>query len=881
MSHVVATQIGSAAEQRRRIITGQKVFASDYRPSDLGWPPDCAHALLLRAGYAGRVLAGIDLTRIRPEIRPRVVITATDLIPPFQNHIQTKDVELLATLGQPIDYVAQPVALLLYDDFLSFRRAAQELREDAGPIVYGPLPAPGSQTPTVEQELQEWRELGDNNWQSESHFLLDVAGGQSQWSSGKLTQKHGTFYRKKGAAAPAPDPAADALFAALAVGGEGPAVMTTTYTQTVDPAFLEPEAGLAWFDSDNATLRLLLGTQSPYGDVDAVREMLDKDKTRINDIQLTTTSIGGGFGGRDKSPFTFYLALAAMFSKTPVRLAFDRREQFQGGLKRHASAVHSEVRATPEGRLQSIRTFTVLRGGPEINLNSAVLGLAALHAIGPYRTPRAGSHAAVVQRPIPTVGSMRGFGIPQVAFNIETAIDRLAILELHADPIAFRRDNVVRQGQDVDLAGTPLRFDLPIAQVCDLAINHPLWLERNTLPRTDTVRRGVGFACCIEAYGTSGDSMYSAVMVTPDGSVDVWAQTVDMGQGARQSLELVAAQELGQPVRVDLGLTGWFETFEKVLDGPPQRHRNANISTSNGSSSASKTAFFHVHALRAACRALLRTRLLPAARTILARPDLSDAELLAAWSNGELKLPGFKPVTLAELAAEVHRSGAEPGVMVHTYFANGWSGATFIVEGQRLELAVDALAFIRGPEAAIVPVEPDGPLRPPPGAPSGVPVPRSLYAAGGHLIGVEIDRARGRIAVTDAITFLDAGDVIARPVVDGQVEGGLAMGIAHTLFEELPPETGAGPFTNFDRYRLPRWSNRPAIDRDTVMVALDPEGGILGPGQPSCRHKGVGEVTMTTVAPAIANAIAHALGHTGPDSWPTRTPIRFTDLVIR
>jgi CO/xanthine dehydrogenase Mo-binding subunit len=568
-----------------------------------------------------------------------------------------------------------------------------------------------------------------------------------------------------------------------------------------------------------------------------------------------------------------------VFSRTPVRLAFDRREQFQGGLKRHASAVYSEVRASPDGHLDAIRSFIVLRGGPEVNLNSAVLSLAALHATGPYRVQRAGSHAIMLQRPIPTVGSMRGFGIPQVIFNIETAIDRLAVLELGDDPIAFRARNVLRQGDDCDLAGTPLRFHVATAEICAQAQKHPLWQQRDALEQNHDLRRGVGFACCIEAYGTSQDSTYSAVRVTADGGVEIWAQTVDMGQGARQTLEVVVAEELGELPRIELGLTGWFEDFAALLEAGGL-HNAVKISLSHGASSASKTAFFHVHTVREACRALLRLRLLPAARTILGKSDVTDADLLAGWSDGALRLPGQRPLPLAELASAIHRSGDQPGVMVHTYFCNGWSSADFTVNGQTLRLAIDALAFVQGPGERITPIDPDGRrLRPPPVAPSGTTPPRSLYASGGHLIGVAIDQRRGRISVTDAITFLDAGDVISEPVVDGQVEGGLAMGIAHTLFEELPPETGAGPFTNFDRYRLPRWGDLRGIQRETIPIKLDRDG-ILGPSLPSARHKGIGEVTMTTVAPAIANAIAHALGHTGPQCWPTRTPIRHKDLKL-
>jgi CO/xanthine dehydrogenase Mo-binding subunit len=115
-------------------------------------------------------------------------------------------------------------------------------------------------------------------------------------------------------------------------------------------------------------------------------------------------------------------------------------------------------------------------------------------------------------------------------------------------------------------------------------------------------------------------------------------------------------------------------------------------------------------------------------------------------------------------------------------------------------------------------------------------------------------------------------------VVAGQVEGGLAMGLGHTLHEELPVETGTGPFTNLDRYRLTRSGDMLGIRQETVALPLPP-AGALAAGQPLIRHKGIGEVTMTTVAPAVANAIAHALGHE-EHSWPTRTPIRFAELSL-
>ncbi|MFK8906966.1 xanthine dehydrogenase family protein molybdopterin-binding subunit [Streptomyces sp. YS-3] len=580
-----------------------------------------------------------------------------------------------------------------------------------------------------------------------------------------------------------------------------------------------------------------------------------------------------------------------LFAPGPVRLAYDRREQFQGGLKRHASAVRSWIRAEPDGRIRAMRSFVVLHGGVEANLNGPVLGLAALHATGPYRVPRASVHAIVLERPIPAVGSMRGFGIPQVAFNLETAIDRFAVRDLGMDPIDFRLANVVRAGTadpadapDTDLAGTPLRFHVAAADVCAAAREHPLWRERDEVRdrvarRGDGALYGVGFACCMEAYGTTQDSVYTAVRVGSDGRAVVWGQSVEMGQGSRGALEQAVQDVLGVPAAARLGEVGPFERFAQRLKEAGS-HDQVKISLSHGASSASKTAFFHVHVVREACRALLRLRLLPTARALLDEPALTDDELLAAWQDGAVRLPGRPVVPLADLARELERTGAPTCVMAHGFFCNGWSRATFGTDGVTHEASVDALALVRSPDDDPVPLPPVGPLRAPPArGPGGDFVPRSLYAAAGHLIGVEVVPGRGTIRVVDAVTFLDAGDPLLPSALEGQVEGGLAMGISHSLHEELPPETGAGPYVNFDRYRLARYADLTGIRRRTVLMPL-PATGVLGAGGPNLRHKGVGEATMTSVAPAVANAVAHALGHGDDRCWPSRTPIRLADLVL-
>ena len=105
-------------------------------------------------------------------------------------------------------------------------------------------------------------------------------------------------------------------------------------TQSVDPMFLEPESALGWYDAGRKTLELVAGVQSPYEAAESVAFLLgdaqaDLRPTRIN---MNFAYCGGGFGGRDHTPFPLYGALAAIFfPDRPVRLANNRFDQFQSG----------------------------------------------------------------------------------------------------------------------------------------------------------------------------------------------------------------------------------------------------------------------------------------------------------------------------------------------------------------------------------------------------------------------------------------------------------------------------------------------------------------------------------------------------------------------
>lgn len=131
---------------------------------------------------------------------------------------------------------------------------------------------------------------------------------------------------------------------------------------------LEPESGLAWHDARRQNLELVVSVQSPYEAAGAIAHLLGNAQAAFRPARINTNfaSCGGAFGGRDYTPFPLYVALAAMFfPNRPVRLANNRYEQFQSGIKRHAFKIRTRM-LKPGGRTMAGNTYSVSIRTPEI-----------------------------------------------------------------------------------------------------------------------------------------------------------------------------------------------------------------------------------------------------------------------------------------------------------------------------------------------------------------------------------------------------------------------------------------------------------------------------------------------------------------------------------
>ena len=137
---------------------------------------------------------------------------------------------------------------------------------------------------------------------------------------------------------------------------------------------------------------------------------------------------------------------------------------------------------------------------------------------------------------------------------------------------------------------------------------------------------------------------------------------------------------------------------------------------------------------------------------------------------------------------------------------------------------------------------------------------RFIFAAGAALARVAVDRATGAVYVLDLEQHVAAGPIVDPASYVGQIEGGGMQGLGFTLTEDMIPQAGHYVVDNFDGYMIPTAVDAPQTSRVFALEELEDDD--------ECGPRGVGEVGIGAVTPAIAAAIADACG-----VWPTVMPI--------
>jgi CO/xanthine dehydrogenase Mo-binding subunit len=862
-------------------VSGAKIYAADFRAEDMpGWPSTTGHALLVKATDATHRFEGIDLDLLTPEFRPDRVVLAADLatakitVPGFYAG------DLLVPAGTTPLYLGQPLALLVWEDFARFFVARSVIAAQSGFVKMGAETGPIEQDP---YGAYHFVRIAGPTPESDDVYSALEAG----WAQPIRYVKHQPQWAAPSQAASVDAEASyygDRIRAEIATAGEGTLVLDRTFqTQSVDQVFLEPESALAWYDPARGTLEFVVGVQSPYWIASNIRSLVAANAPdyAVRDVVAHCAYVGGGFGGRDFSIFPLYAALAALFSPgRPVRLANLRNDQFQFGLKRHAFGIRSRIAVDrASGRITAFASDQDLDGGGLANLSSAVALVGAAATIGMYDVPRVDVQSLARHSRAVTAGSMRGFGAFQTMTALEVLVDETAAA-LGLDPVDFRRRNLLANGRKTML-GNVISGYVRSAEVLDRLAAKPLWADR----AAEKARRaaaapeklyGVGLACTTMEYGSGSDPAFALVAIDRAGRITLSSQAVEIGTGVATALAVRVAERLGTAAdEVRLGdLDSWDVLGLKAPDDPfsitAERQAEAAkdprwVLDVRQDTTACNAAHVHTEAAAEAANVILRFGLFPAAMAIWSMNGEAEGLYVPVeelrFVDGRLTARGLEPLALADVAARAHEMGLVTAAMVHSYNRWAWATAVFDLPLGRYEGAIDALAVQYGEGAApdrkaLMTI--DGWQRLdrvsvdfPPVALERIDV--GYAGAAGTIVAVEIDRKSGAVTILEGVTVMECGRAIVPELVEGQAEGGFAMGVGYALHEYLPLyEDGPGNGQwNLDQYTIPRASDLPVWTYATE---------VLPPLGPTDVPKGIAELVMCPVPAAVLNAVSDATG---------------------
>jgi selenium-dependent xanthine dehydrogenase len=558
-------------------------------------------------------------------------------------------------------------------------------------------------------------------------------------------------------------------------------------TQMTEHAFLEPECSVARPLPDGR-IEVHVGSQIPYGDRSQVAACLNMPEEQI---RIAGTLIGGGFGGKEDIAGQIHAALLANATGRPVKILYDRRESLLYHPKRHPTRIRVRLGAMRDGTLVASQTELYGDTGAYASLGEKVMTRATTHSTGPYVVPNVKADCYAMYTNNPPSGAFRGFGVTQSAFAIESAMDQLAE-RLGMDPVELRSKNALRPGTRTN-TGQVLKDSVGLLE-CIERVQAEVHRRAGSGPfvarqveGSPNLRRAWGFAVCYKNTGLGG------------GAPDKAAAEVELRQDGSAEVRTSSA-EIGQGLVTVLQMIA-AEELAMPLDHVHVLLSDTDLTPDGGPTTASRQTYVTGNAVRYASNVVKQAM----AATLAEKYDVPPASI--RFVEGLAQVDGHR-LPLGEVVSMMKAEGREPRA-TYEYWAP---------ETQPLGTGGDMhFAFSFAAQAAEV----------------------------------EVDLETGEVGVRCVIAANDVGRAINPLGLQGQVEGGVMMGLGNALTEEFIVEDGIVFSDRLARYRMPSIVHTPEIV--SIVVEHPSSDGPYG-------AKGVGEISSIPTTPAIANAVYNACG---------------------
>lgn len=518
-------------------------------------------------------------------------------------------------------------------------------------------------------------------------------------------------------------------------------------------------------------------------------------------LRVIAPDVGGGFGSKLQVYGEEALALAvARKLGRPVKWTESRSEGYLATHHGRGMIQDIEIAATREGKLLGLKVDLLADMGAYLMLVTPgipILGAFMYPAI--YKMDSYAFHCTGVFTTRTPTDAYRGAGRPEATYAIERAMDELAA-EVGLDPVEVRRRNWIRHEEFPYTSIAGLTYDsgnyeaatdkaLALFGYDDLRAEQH---KRNE--RGDSVRLGIGVSTYTEMCGLAPSRVLRDLRYAAGGWEAASIRMLPTGK-----VEVVT----GTSPHGQGHVTCWSQIAADVLGVPFEDvevvHGDTKVAPQGMDTYGSRSLVVGGSAVHRAAEKVVEKARKVAAHLLEASED--DLE----FRGGVFSVKGSPEArrTIQEVAFETFTSHDVPDGMEPTLNAD----------------------HVLDPE-------------------------NFSYPHGTHLCAVEVDTETGRTRIRSYVCVDDVGRVINPVIVEGQVHGGLAQGIAQALYEEAVYDTEGNLVSGtMADYLVPSAVDLPDFVTDRTETPADNPLGV----------KGVGEAGTIASTPAVVNAIVDAL----------------------
>jgi CO/xanthine dehydrogenase Mo-binding subunit/aerobic-type carbon monoxide dehydrogenase small subunit (CoxS/CutS family) len=322
-------------------------------------------------------------------------------------------------------------------------------------------------------------------------------------------------------------------------------VTETFEVQRVQHVHLETHATVGWIDA-GGRLVMRSSTQTPFLTRDALCRLFELPQDQV---RVFAERVGGGFGAKQEMLTEDVVALAVLRLGRPVSLEFTREEQFTAATTRHPMRITVSAGADSDGKLTGLKLELRSNTGAYANHGPGVMYHACTEVLELYRCPNKRVDAVCVRTNTLPAGALRGYGLSQTMFAMDSTLDELA-RRIGVEPIEFLRRNVV--GPDDELVSFGNDDSAQIGSYgldqCFDAVERALGRDRRAhLP--DDGRRwliGEGVAAVMLHSGPpDGHRSVARIAELGDGFYLLGVGTAEFGNGTTTVHQQLAAEALG------------------------------------------------------------------------------------------------------------------------------------------------------------------------------------------------------------------------------------------------------------------------------------------------------------------------------------------------